>query len=158
MSLRGFKPLEITWEGRTVHLPSNKMMRVIAEVESILPLMDLQRSAISGNLPFAKLAEAYATILRHCGFVVDEYEVYLSLFPLAESGPAVPTEAQDIVVKVLQLMLPPDHFAKRMAAIGGNVQTQEPTSEAPSTKPTKLGSPGNSDLEISGSSAPTNSG
>lgn len=92
-----FEPVELTWKGDVYAIPPSRVLRAIAVVEDVITLQQL---SMGPRVPLAKLAMAYAALLRFAGGKVTDDEMYLALF-----GPKG-ADATAQVQMMLRLMLP----------------------------------------------------
>lgn len=98
-----FEDIMLGWKGEEYTVPANKVMRLIAKVESEVTLQELGRES---GPPMAKVAMAYAEALNYAGARnVSGDEVYASLFE--DGGMAAATEA---VSALMMIMLPPSTY------------------------------------------------
>jgi hypothetical protein len=98
-----FRDVELAWGGKQYTLPSNKLMAVIMRIEDIITLPELVRAMQLNKPPMAKIASAYAEVLRYVGCDVKDEDVYAGLFD-GTNGHVVAAQS---VAGLLQLMSPP---------------------------------------------------
>jgi hypothetical protein len=110
-----FNDVEFAWKGHLYTLPSNKVMRAIAEVENIIALNELQDLLGRGAVPLAKLACAYATVLRMIGVKVEDEEVYSGMFDAATQETVTAS-----ITTLMLMMIPKSALAKLGAKTEGN--------------------------------------
>jgi len=133
--MRKFADQRIEWKGKTYTIPANRIMPLLARVESIITFTEMLEFHQRKTIPQAKVATAYAEILRYCGIEVDEGDVYLAMFPSEEDPNGNYMKAgSDAVQGLMKLMLPPDNITKAVAS--GNAVAPA-TSGASSKKRTR---------------------
>lgn len=72
-----FESVEIVWKGKSYTIPPNKVLRAIAKIEDVITLQHLSNQ---DAVPMAKVALAFAALLRFAGARVSDDEVYEELF------------------------------------------------------------------------------
>lgn len=86
-------------------IPSNRVMMAIAVVEEHVTLAELGSIMRTGRVQMAKLAGAYAAILRFAGADVTQEQVYAQLF--ADTNNGLSSQAiSSIVTGLLMMMMP----------------------------------------------------
>jgi hypothetical protein len=123
-----FDDIRLSWAGREYTLPAGRVMAAIARVEDVITLVELRRYSERGTAPMAKLAMAYASVLREAGARVEDEEVYVGMFGPETSGAAVLTAINGL----LAMMLPPEHL--RAEASGETPEGNGSPAAAPSSK------------------------
>lgn len=102
-----FDDFKVSWAGKDYVIPAKRRMQAIAAVEDFVTLSDL----CNGKPRFAKLAQAYAALLRQAGARLEDDEVYLGMFgPREEDSES--SDATAALIGLLSLMLPPSEMAK----------------------------------------------
>lgn len=111
-----FNDIAIERDGVTRTIPSGQVMPLIAKVERVITLAELNQCMQDGKPPMASIAIAYGVVLRHAGFAVSDQEVYCEMFSEGDSAKA----ASDAVTNLLILMVPPTALAKDIEKAAGN--------------------------------------
>lgn len=76
-----FDDVTLQWRGRDYVIPANRMMGAIARIEDHVTMVELGRMGERGTVPLAKLAGAYAAVLRYAGAAkITDEDVYEALF------------------------------------------------------------------------------
>jgi hypothetical protein len=99
-----FQPITLEWRDKRYVIPAERVMRAIAIVENHITLLELQRAAVNGSAPLAKIAGAFADVINYAGGTLSAEEVYLGMF----GDGADVLKIQLAVVTLLQMMVPPD--------------------------------------------------
>jgi hypothetical protein len=99
-----FQPITLEWRGRPYVIPADRVMKAIAIVENHITLLELQRAAVNGSAPLAKVANAFADVITFAGGNVLGEEVYAGMF----GEDADVQQVQLAVITLLQMMVPPD--------------------------------------------------
>ena len=86
-------------------IPSNRVMMAIAVIEEHVTLAELGSVMRSGRVPMAKLAGAYAALLRYAGCDVTHEQVYAQLFSDTNNGVSS-SAISGIVTGLLMMMMP----------------------------------------------------
>nr|WP_258868109.1 hypothetical protein [Alkalilimnicola ehrlichii] len=102
-----FEDITLDWKGRSYTIPANDVMMAIAKIEDVITIAELDRFSQRGTAPVARLAQAFAAILRHAGARVNDDEVYASMF----EGGATQARIMEATNTLLTLMLPPAALA-----------------------------------------------
>jgi hypothetical protein len=114
-----FTPIELVWGGRSYTIPADKVMGAVCCVEDVVTMSELAAHAHRGGVQMAKLARAYAAVLRYAGAQVLDEEVYRSMFTGDGASAAVTRGVQGI----LQMCVPVAARPKRGGeADAGNSQ------------------------------------
>lgn len=104
-----FEEVKVTWKGAEHAIPARQVLAAIAEVEEIFTLGELALVQERGRLPLAKLARAYAVVLRHAGVAGASWEdVYAGMFEGA--GKDMTRRALSAVYTLQALMVPPEYL------------------------------------------------
>lgn len=99
-----FEDVELQWKGVTYRLAGDsQIMRALAAVEDHVTFAELAQGQTKGSVPLAKLAGAYACLLRHAGARLTDAEVYAGMW---EGGADANAIAQAIGT-LMELMIPP---------------------------------------------------
>lgn len=75
-----FDSVTLMFNGQTYRIEPDRVMRAIAIVEDVVTLDELVKYHERGTAPMAKLAMAYAALLRYCGGSQTDAEVYEAMF------------------------------------------------------------------------------
>jgi hypothetical protein len=132
--MTAFDPIVIGWAGREYTIPSRNVMRAIARIEDVVTLVELQQYAQRGTMPMAKIADAYASVLRFAGAQVTGEDVYAGMF-----GGEGDTETQANVLAAitgLQEMMMPPEIRKKLAASGNGTAAPDANQNAPAAAKT----------------------
>lgn len=130
-----FDDIKLEWQGRERVIPARRVMGAIATIEDVVTLVELQRYGERGAMPMAKLAMAYAAVLRYAGAQAGDDEVYASLFGSDAD------EAQGRMLASIQtlmmMMVPPEAIRRSLAAQESAPGNSEPTAARSSSKRSK---------------------
>mgnify|MGYP001583113600 CR=1 FL=1 len=96
-----FEDIKLEWGGKKYTIHSNNVMRAIAIIENTVTIHELHAFAARGSAPMAKLAIAYADVIKFAGGDVTSTDVYASMF--SGNNADVPNAVQGL----LHMMLPP---------------------------------------------------
>jgi hypothetical protein len=118
-----FDPIKIKWKGADVLIPADRVMGALYRVEQTITINELGVAINTGNVPLAKVARAFAEILRYADVAVKDDEVYAAMFQEA-SG----LEALTAIRTLMVLMVPPARLLEKLsnspgAKSGGKVST-----------------------------------
>lgn len=158
-----FKEVTLEWDGETHVIPSNRVMGAIARVEEFVTLKELSEfSQAPQGAKYARLAQAYGSLLRYAGARVEDDEVYAGMFPKSERDVDFRVKMYDAIGGLLTLMLPPSSMSERVEAAAAEGK-QEPIAAKSSRRPTEQRSEtetgtGDSDPVSSGGSTRKSSG
>ena len=97
-----FEEVTLSWKGEDYKIPPDRIMGAIAKIEDVITLKELSDFAIKGDAPMAKMAIAYATVLRYAGAKVNEAEVYSAMFDVGHN-----TNILTCINALLTMMIPP---------------------------------------------------
>ena len=117
----------LKWNGAAYPVAPDQIISLIARIEDVLTLFELQQMALRGTLPQGKIAKAYTIALNFAGCPVTESEVYYGMFPQneeEENSDEMATAAH-VVRGLMALMMPPKKLQGKLAPSGN--------SEAPRT-------------------------
>lgn len=132
-----FEDVRLSWKGREHRIAADRVLRVIAAVEDVITLGALHRAMTAGSLPLAKLATAYAIVLRHAGVDVTEEEVYAGMFSAGD----MKERAVGAVALLQTLMIPPESLRKAEAA-GNGAAAAERAGSSPKRTSSRSGKAG----------------
>jgi hypothetical protein len=97
-----FDEVILTWQGVDYKIDPDRIMGAIARIEEIITLKELGEYAQKGDAPLAKLAMAYASILKYAGAKVTDAEIYQAMFDRNDS-----TNIIGCINILLAMMIPP---------------------------------------------------
>jgi hypothetical protein len=123
-----FEEISLTWEGVEYKIESTKVMGAIARIEEVITLKELGEYAQTGNVPMAKLAMAFASVLRYAGARVQDDQVYSAMFDVDGQNSAMAS-----ISTLLTMMIPPSVMSKPV----GKVQAAPTGGKSLSKKHTK---------------------
>lgn len=109
-----FEEVKLEWGGKEFAIAPDRVMRAIALVEEIVTIPELAREMQSGEFRCARLAEAYAALLRYAGARASQEEVYAVLFP--SLGGDQTLRIASAVMTLLSMMVPPAAWKKTASA------------------------------------------
>jgi hypothetical protein len=92
-----FEQVELTWRGDPYVIPPKRVLAAIEQVERVITLGELANPT---QLPLARLARAYATLLRFAGCSVRDDEVYAALWTEDDRNAAT------LVTALIDVMVP----------------------------------------------------
>jgi hypothetical protein len=120
MNERALLPVTLKWNGQAYIVPADQLLPVIAAIESILTLAELQEHLSRKSIPQAKVAMAYGAALRLAGCDVTDNEVYITMFPNSSEGINAASNAVNSVRGLIALMIPPKVMQKTLESTPGN--------------------------------------
>lgn len=138
-----FDPIEITWEGKTLKIPADKVLGAVNKVEEVVTLTKLIKMAEVGagdgtGISVSLLSKAYGSVLRYAGADVTDDHVYVTLLG---AGRMSIEETKHALFLLLQILLPKtikaQDRAKQVVASGNAVR---PTTSALSKRTSKRSS------------------
>lgn len=97
-----FEEVTLSWNGEEYKIPPDRIMGAIAKIEDVITLKELSDYAVKGDAPLAKMAIAYAAVLRYAGAKVNEAEVYSAMFDLGNN-----MNILTCINALLTMMIPP---------------------------------------------------
>jgi hypothetical protein len=97
-----FQDLEIVWQDQVKTVKSNRVMQLIAQMEEVFTLPELQKYAARGTIPLARLSMAYGVALRFAGFSVEDDDIYEKMFSGDDDQEVVAAS----IMKIMVMMLP----------------------------------------------------
>lgn len=116
-----FTPVELEWKEQIFTVKPHKVMGMIAAIEDVITLPELQAHCLRGSPPMGKLSMAYGVALRYAGARVTNDEVYDFAFSSSQSQLSVMQAAMGL----MKMMLPPAARARLEAAEAeGEVETE----------------------------------
>ncbi len=99
-----FEDIELEWEGEHYTIKGDdSVMRVLAAVEEHITFMELQQGSANGKVPLARLATAYAVVLRSAGCRISSAEVYKGMWGDGKTAQKI----QEAITGLLAMMIPP---------------------------------------------------
>lgn len=101
-----FQPVKITWKGVEYTIAPSRMMKCIAIIEDIATLPFLSKCMATGEMPYAKIAMAFAAVLQYAGASVSAEDVYAEMF----KGYDRRAMAGATLLTLLTMMFPPEHL------------------------------------------------
>lgn len=121
MGKRVFEDVKLTWKGDEYVIPSQHMMRVIARIEDHITLRELMESMSNGSPKFAKIASAYASVLRFAGCAVDDQEVYEGMLSgTDEKSPEGMSIIAQALTGLLSMMMPPKTLQQKTVEVNSS--------------------------------------
>lgn len=104
-----FEPIKLEWQGKGYEIPADRVMRVLQALEAEgfgLAVLGQMRS----QMQMARIASAYAIILRLAGASATDADVYAAMF-------ADPDDMANVVATALNtleaMFVPPDFGEKK---------------------------------------------
>jgi len=94
-----FSDLTITWRGKDYTVKAKDMLGLIAQVEEIITLPEIDRAA--RRFQKGKLSMAYGAMLRYAGCHVDDDEVHDEMFRMEDGEQRTMTEAIEFLYRVV---------------------------------------------------------
>jgi hypothetical protein len=121
-----FEEITLTWAGAEYSIKPNEVMGAIARVEEVITLSELAKFSQNGNVPFSRIAMAFASVLRYAGANVKDDEVYAGMFAGAKDNSAMQS-----IQTLLALMVPPSALGAKpgklqAAPTGGKKSSRKP--------------------------------
>lgn len=106
-----FNQVTFSWKGRDFTIPPNRIMGAIASVEEVMTLQEMAASTQTGKVKTARIAIAYAQVLRYAGargvdsqgnsIEATDDEVYAAMFSVEGQSRAM------VALQTLLLMMVP---------------------------------------------------
>ncbi len=118
-----FEDYKLAWRDKEYTIPARQIMGAISRVEDIVTLSELQVFFQRNAAPLARIAEAYAAVLRYAGASVTADEVYAGMFGNAAGNTGETVKA--CLFGLLELMVPP--------SARGNLKARAEAPEPPSS-------------------------
>lgn len=103
-----FEPITLAWQGEEKTVAADRVMMMLAKMEDVLTLMELERFRQRGGVPMTKLAMCYGVALRYAGFPASDEQVYSSMFDDGDAG----LSANAAVSALYGMMIPPEHLRR----------------------------------------------
>lgn len=113
-----FEDIRLEWAGADYTIRANRVLGAIARIEDVVTLNELQRFAVRGTAPMAKIAMAYGAVLRYAGATVSDDEVYAGMFG---AGGTSADAVVDSVSTLVAMMVPPNAIAAKETQSGNAV-------------------------------------
>ncbi len=117
--MSAFDEVTLKWNGASYVIMPNRMMSAIARIEDHVTFGDLQQAHMRGTgMPLAKLAAAFASVLRFAGAPFTEAtaeNVYVAMF---EDG--ANTANVESAIQILMGMMVPNTKPKKDDAQGNS--------------------------------------
>ena len=108
-----FQPVTFEWKGDDYTIPADKVLPIIADVESIITFVELAAALDSGTkVPLATLSMVYGMVLRYAGADVSDDECYEAMFGDTGQNSNMAMAMQTLVY----MMMPPGVLKKLQAA------------------------------------------
>lgn len=124
-----FDSVTLKFNGQSYHIEPDRVMRAIAIVEDIVTLDELVKYHERGTAPMAKLAMAYASLIRYCGGACTDAEVYESMFREGNQS-----AVSNSIGTLLAMMIPKTIDENAKAPAEGNAQQSGKRSSKRHTK------------------------
>lgn len=154
--MRIFEDIKIEWDGDEYVVPSNRVMGAIARVEEFVTLKELSEfSQKPEGAKYAKLSQAYGTLLRYAGAKVEDEEVYEAMFPKNSADEDFRARLYAALGGLLKTMLPPRSLSTVEEGAVVTEGKQQPIAAKSFQKPTEQRS---EPVTGTGDSVPTSSG
>ena len=118
-----FDDVVLEWAGKEYTVPEGRVMRLIAKIEDVVTLHEIHQYAERGTAPLGKMSMAYATALNVAGCRVTDAEVYKRIMSSASEGAG----AQQILMGLLQMMIPPEDLQIEQPSAEGQSLPGKPT-------------------------------
>src|SRR5688500_12542935 len=85
-----FEDVKLVWNEREYTIPARNMLRAVAIIEDHVTMPELQKFAVRGTAPLARLAGAFSGVLTFAGCPkVTAEDVYSAMFDGDEKAQAV---------------------------------------------------------------------
>jgi len=125
-----FDTVTLTWKGKDYVIPPHHTLRAIARVEEVITIQELIQYGQRGTAPVAKLAQAFASVLRFAGASVTDEEVYAGMFSGDSSPASIP-----VAIQSLLSMMVPKEVPKLQGVPGGKPVPAVVSSSKSASKP-----------------------
>jgi len=100
-----FEDITLDFQGVTYSLSGDgQIMKAIAAIEDHVTISELTEGSQTGKLPLAKLASAFAAVLRQAGARVSDAEVYADMW----RGGGDIDKITEAITSLLTMMMPPE--------------------------------------------------
>lgn len=100
-----FSDITLEWDGEEYTIPAARMMRLVQAVEDVVTLPELQDCI--ARMKAARIASAYAVMLRFAGVRVSDEEVYEKVFDSEDNMHQILSDAGTLLY---QIICPPKAF------------------------------------------------
>lgn len=120
--MSAFEDIGLSWQGRDYTIPANRVMGAIARVEDHVTFNELTQYAERNTAPMAKLAQAFASVLRYAGAPISDEDVYEGMF--AKGGD--PQSVMNATMTLLALFIPKSAIRPSDAEDDGREGKQKP--------------------------------
>lgn len=133
-----FDDVELSWNGVPYRLSGDtQIMRALAAVEDHVTISELANGQQDGHIPLAKLASAYAAVLRQAGCRVSDAEVYMGMW----KGGVDTARITEAISGLLGMMIPPNAIPEEEGDEGNDPAPKKGASKSSSqrTKPQSSG-------------------
>ncbi|RMG71933.1 MAG: hypothetical protein D6711_14240 [Chloroflexi bacterium] len=97
-----FDDIKITHNDKGYTIQSDNVLKLVAQVERIISVVELAKLVSEGTPPLASIAMAYGIILRYAGATITDEEIYREFFSDSDAA----ATAQNCILTLLQLMVP----------------------------------------------------
>lgn len=115
-----FEDVKLVWNGREYTIPARNMLRAVAIIEDHVTMPELQKFAVRGTAPAARLSSAFAGVLTFAGCPkVTAEDVYEAMFDGGDKAEAVGVA----ITTLMSMMLPKSAREKFMSGATGEVET-----------------------------------
>jgi len=99
-----FDDVHLEWDGRRYSIRADQVMGAIARIEQHATFGELLNVAKNrGSIPFATVANAYASVLQYAGAEVDAAVIYRTMMTEGKRADVIAAA----VAGLMALMLPP---------------------------------------------------
>lgn len=123
-----FEDVHVDWKGKRFRIKANDMLRCIMQIEDVITLGEIHAYSTSHAVPLAKLAAAYARVLRFAGARVTDEDVYVGMFGDSKMVEAI----AEAISTLLLLMVPPQAVRDTLdAKVGTDSKGGEDATSAP---------------------------
>jgi hypothetical protein len=162
--MSNFETRTLYWQGKPYAIPANKVFGAIEIAERHATRTQLVETLVMETMPYTKLAQVWAAVLRYAGATVTAEEAYLAL---CERDPALAVLDQPYVgacLAVLMVMLTrkqmDDLLAQLEKLLAGDPPGDDAAAAAGKSKPTAAHSAAtrSSSLSANGALLRANSG
>lgn len=120
-----FEPVTIQWKGTNYTVPADQVMRLIAAIEDVVTMVELNEALAKGAMPMAKISLAFHKVLVFAGANASCDEVYAAWFGVG--GEDTRNSVVNSINSLLTMMIPP--------SIADAVAEEAETEEAGKTNP-----------------------
>lgn len=131
--MSAFEDIRLSWNGREYTIRANQVMSAIALIENHVTFTELTRYAERETAPIAKLAQAFASVLRLAGGQVSDEEVYEGMFATGGN----PGDIMAAITTLLALFIPKSALTARGTEESGRGKKRKPAAARSSKRRTK---------------------